>query len=62
MAGTTYELVYNNNYDTNRTSAGYTQYRRNPGSWGGETYRTIVFDEEPTGDLLTWLQANATPQ
>lgn len=27
-----------------------------------EKYRTIVFDEEPTGDLLTWLQANAVPQ
>lgn len=32
-------------------------------SWiNGEVYRTITFDEEPTGDLLTWLQANATPQ
>lgn len=31
--------------------------------WSGkEEYRTIIFDEEPTGDLLTWLQANATPQ
>lgn len=24
------------------------------------TYRTLTFDEEPTGDLLTWLQANGT--
>ena len=30
--------------------------------WQGEVYRTITFDELPTGDLLTWLQANATPQ
>lgn len=30
--------------------------------WRGEIYRTITFDELPTGDLLTWLQANATPQ
>ena len=30
--------------------------------WRGEEYRTITFDELPTGDLLTWLQANATPQ
>ena len=29
--------------------------------WKMETYRTIAFEEEPTGDLLTWLQANATP-
>lgn len=35
------------------------------GGWEGissQAYRTITFDEEPTGDLLTWLQANATPQ
>lgn len=29
--------------------------------WNMGTYRTITFEEEPTGDLLTWLQANATP-
>ena len=28
--------------------------------WENQTYRTIEFVEEPTGDLLTWLQANAT--
>lgn len=31
-------------------------------SWTAQAYRTVIFDEEPTGDLLTWLQANATPQ
>lgn len=31
-------------------------------TWTNQAYRTITFDEEPTGDLLTWLQANATPQ
>ena len=30
------------------------------GAWTKPEYRTIVFDEEPTGDLLTWLQANGT--
>ena len=30
--------------------------------WQKEVYRTITFDEPPTGDLLTWLEANATPQ
>ena len=30
------------------------------GGWGNTTYRTITFDEEPTGDLLTWLEANGT--
>lgn len=29
-------------------------------SWGDQAYRTITFDEEPTGDLLTWLEANGT--
>lgn len=35
------------------------------GGWAGvssQAYRTITFDEAPSGDLLTWLQANATPQ
>lgn len=27
-----------------------------------QAYRTITFDEPPTGDLLTWLQANAVQQ
>lgn len=30
--------------------------------WINEVYRTITFDAPPTGDLLTWLTANATPQ
>ena len=29
-------------------------------SWTDQAYRTIEFDTQPTGDLLTWLQANAT--
>ena len=32
------------------------------GSWGAQDYRTITFEEAPTGDLLTWLQANAVQQ
>ena len=35
----------------------YTQY-----GWDNETYRTIVFDESPSGTLLTWLQRNGTKQ
>ncbi len=31
------------------------------GKWTDETYRTITFEEEPTGDLLAFLEANATP-
>lgn len=32
------------------------------GHWLDEAYRTIVFDTSPSGDLLTWLQANGTKQ
>lgn len=31
-------------------------------TWTNEAYRTITFEEPPTGDLLTLLQANATKQ
>jgi len=41
-------------------SGDVTVYSTN--GWKQESYRTITFEEEPTGDLLTWLQANATPQ
>lgn len=30
--------------------------------WANQAYRTITFLEAPTGDLLTWLQANGTKQ
>ena len=30
--------------------------------WQAEEYRTIVFEKPPTGDLLAFLEANATPQ
>lgn len=33
-----------------------------PFHWMKKVYRTITFDALPTGDLLTWLKANATPQ
>lgn len=32
------------------------------GKWANQAYRTITFLEDPTGDLLTWLQANGTKQ
>ncbi len=37
-------------------------YNVNQTGWKDQAYRTITFDTEPTGDLLTWLEANATPQ
>ena len=30
--------------------------------WKNDAYRTLVFDTAPTGDLLTWLQANGVKQ
>lgn len=30
--------------------------------WTNSAYRTLVFDTTPTGDLLTWLQANGQKQ
>lgn len=49
-------------YYANSGSA-YRAYSSKTNSWyNGYNYRTITFDTEPTGDLLTWLQANATPQ
>lgn len=35
----------------------YTRY-----GWANQVYRTIVFDESPSGTLLTWLQRNGTKQ
>lgn len=31
-------------------------------NWENLAYRTVTFSESPTGDLLTWLQANAVKQ
>lgn len=40
----------------------YTAKSGVTGSWGKDAYRTITFLTSPTGDLLTWLQANGTKQ
>lgn len=32
------------------------------GVWINEAFRTVIFETAPTGDLLTWLQANGTKQ
>ena len=32
------------------------------GGWSNSDYRTITFATPPTGTLLSWLRANATPQ
>ena len=40
--------------------SGVTTYSE--GTWDNQAYRTVVFETTPTGELLTWLQANAVPQ
>lgn len=64
--GTVYEGIHTTTsvvvYLFNTTQAGsgqrvYTRY-----GWDNEAYRTIVFDESPSGRLLTWLQENGTKQ
>ena len=63
--GTTYAGIHTTTsvvtYLFNTTQMGgqrvYTRY-----GWDNEIYRTIVFDESPSGTLLTWLQRNGTKQ
>ena len=43
-------------------AASFSKIQKPPFEWIKEVYRTITFDVLPTGDLLTWLTANATPQ
>lgn len=54
--------TFNNNLIYTAPSIGNIAARDAAGNWSGEEYRTVTFDEPPTGDFLTWLQANATPQ
>lgn len=56
-------LTYYRNDNTTKQPAafdyslGETQFY-----WNAPAYKTLVFDTPPTGNLLTWLQANATKQ
>lgn len=49
-------------YDNNEV-AGWDIYGGGAGfEFDNEAYRKLTFDTPPTGDLLTWLQTNATRQ
>ena len=50
-------IAYSNSEEWNDTNMVY-----DTASWTNSAYRTITFETAPTGDLLTWLQANATKQ
>ena len=45
-----------------RGAIGSTDVYYSTTGWANNGYRTITFSEPPTGDLLTWLQANAVQQ
>ena len=45
-------------YENNFNNTGVYDY--NTSTWHNEAYRTIVLDEPATGDVLTFLEANAT--
>ena len=47
-----------NSHGEDRKGTVYTITTR---TWKAEEYRTVEFEKEPTGELLTFLQANATP-
>lgn len=50
-------LVYNGD-----TAYGFPGSDTGSNIWINDAYRTIAFKTTPTGDLLTWLQANGTKQ
>ena len=52
-------LIYGGISDVAGFNTGFNEYVF---EWNNEAYKTLVFDTPPTGDLLTWLQANATKQ
>lgn len=47
-----------NSHDQNRNDTVYTNLTR---TWKAKEYRTVEFEKEPTGELLAFLQKNATP-
>ena len=47
-------------YTDNLGASGTAVYNYNTSTWTNEAYRTIVLDEPATGDVLTFLEANAT--
>ena len=53
-------VYYTNPYSSSGTSA-YAP-RGAQGYWTNSAYRTVVFDESPSGSLLTLLQRNGTKQ
>lgn len=49
-------------YYVNGSYEQITAYNKEDAGWSNSAYKTITFSTAPTGDLLTWLQANGTKQ
>ena len=47
-------------YVSKSDQAAYTVYNYGTSKWSNKAYRTIVLDEPATGDVLAFLEANAT--
>ena len=56
-----YDLQYND-VAVNGGTWNNSLNRPNWTGWANSAYRTVTFETAPTGDLLTWLQANGTKQ
>ena len=60
------KIGVDNDHSTNPWIRYYTNSTENLvysyGKWSNTAYRTLTFATAPTGDLLTWLQANGTKQ
>ena len=52
-------LLYSNSQGNTIVGSGTVA---NVTTWENDAYRKLVFDEAPTGDLLTWLTANGVKQ
>lgn len=52
---------YNVGY-TNSSGSSSSVYFADTNKWANQAYRKLTFDAPPTGDLLTWLQANGVKQ
>lgn len=47
---------------TDSSGSTITVYGADVKNWRNQAYRKLTFDTPPTGDLLTWLQANGVKQ
>lgn len=62
--GVTFEAIktQNGKMGYNRQGASTIRMVYSAAGWRNEKYRTVTFEEPPSGALLEWLQANAVQQ